>query len=279
MTRIVILTGSELRHAFFRTAIASKDGITVLRSSCEGVEKSLRTLAQSKPAATATLELRHVDARDRAERDFFGLFVESIADRSKPLFLKKGKINDRAQVNAVKALLPDLIVAYGCSIIREDLLDAFPRRILNVHLGLSPYYRGAGTNFWPFANDEPEYAGATFMWIDAGVDTGEIIHQMRPRIFPDDSIHRIGTRLIGDMTAVYADIIRSAGDLTPMTQPAAPGTVKVYRKSEFGDAAIKTLRQNFDSGMIERYLSRRDERCAAVPIVQNPLFVESRPRP
>ena len=40
MKRIVILTGSELRHTFFRTALGNEAGIEVLRTYCEGLEKS-----------------------------------------------------------------------------------------------------------------------------------------------------------------------------------------------------------------------------------------------
>ena len=61
---------------------------------------------------------------------------------------------------------------------------------------MSPYYRGSGTNFWPFVNNELQFIGATFMHIDEGVDTGEIIHQIRANIFHDDNIHQIGNRLI-----------------------------------------------------------------------------------
>ena len=38
--------------------------------------------------------------------------------------------------------------------------------------------------------------GATFMYIDAGIDTGEIIHQIRADIVIGDSPHSIGNRLI-----------------------------------------------------------------------------------
>src|SRR5690606_10372264 len=102
------------------------------------------------------------------------------------------------------------------SLIREPLLSAFQGRFLNVHLGLSPYYRGSGTNFWPLVNGEPEFVGATFMHIDAGVDTGEVIHQIRARIFPGDTPHQIGNRLIADMARVYAALIRDFDRLERM---------------------------------------------------------------
>ena len=39
-------------------------------------------------------------------------------------------------------------MVYGTTIIKGDLIRIFEKRIINLHLGLSPYYRGAGTNFF-----------------------------------------------------------------------------------------------------------------------------------
>ena len=38
--------------------------------------------------------------------------------------------------------------------------------MINVHLGLSPYYKGSATNFWPFVNNELQFLGVTFMVTD-----------------------------------------------------------------------------------------------------------------
>jgi hypothetical protein len=48
---------------------------------------------------------------------------------------------------------PDLIISYGCSIIKRPLIEYFDKKFINIHLGLSPYYKEGGTNFWPFVNN------------------------------------------------------------------------------------------------------------------------------
>ena len=79
-------------------------------------------------------------------------------------------------------------------------------KILNLHLGLSPYYRGAGTNYFPFVNNEPEYVGSTFMYLDEGIDTGEIIHQIRPLINITDSFHQLSNRFLIHSFKTYSKI-------------------------------------------------------------------------
>ena len=93
-------------------------------------------------------------------------------DLSKSKIIKKGEINNIHIVKKILKLNPDLLICYGSSLINSVLLEKFKERFINVHLGLSPYYRGAGTNIWPLINLEPQYVGAPFMFIDARVDTG-----------------------------------------------------------------------------------------------------------
>ena len=99
-----------------------------------------------------------------------------------------GRADDRAR--------PDVVLVFGTGILREPLLSAFAGRIINIHLGLSPYYRGAGTNFWPLVNREPEYVGATIHYLDAGIDTGPILAHARPAIARGDGPHDIGNKTI-----------------------------------------------------------------------------------
>ncbi len=273
MNRIVILTGSELRHRFFRKAMALSPGIEVAATYCEGLQSNLRDMTERK-GEKAALELAHLDARDRAEDDFFGVFDRLSPDRSNPVAIDRGTLNEPEHHEAIASFTPDMIISYGCSIVREPLLSQFHGRFINIHLGLSPYYRGSGTNFWPLVNGEPEYVGVTFMHIDAGIDTGAIIHQIRPRIFPGDGPHQIGNRLIADMTLVCADLVRTFDTLGPVGPEPEVENDRYYKKKDFSEEATRRLYENFSSGMIETYLDEADTRCARVPILENPGVAE-----
>jgi len=269
MKRIVILTGSERRHEFFRRYVALSDEIEVIQSYCEGQEKSLRTLVERDEIAD-DLRLQHLAAREQAEQDFFELFCETTPDNASPVHLPKGQINSAAYTERIRHAQPDLLVAYGCSIIKEPLLSAFGGRFLNVHLGLSPYYRGSGTNYWPLVNGEPEYVGATFMYIDAGIDTGEIIHQVRATCAWGDTPSQIGNRLIVEMTRVYRHLITHFDGLERMPQLPNPSNERVYKRKDYTEESVRTLYRNFKGDLIARYLSEQAERCSRVPIIRNP---------
>ena len=88
--------------------------------------------------------------------------------------------------------------------------------------------------------------GATFMYIDAGIDTGEIIHQIRADIFLDDSPHTIGNRLIRKMTSTYTDIISKFSCLEREKQPVNKG--KLYLHKDFTSNACKKALPKFRNG-------------------------------
>jgi len=264
--KIVILTGCEWRHQFFRKFMAA-DEIDVAASYCENQEGSLRVSVEADQANG--VRLRHLVAREQSEVDFFRLFVESVEDQSNPVPLRRGSINGPKYLDTILAAEPDLLVAFGCSLIKNPLLSAFSGRFLNVHLGLSPYFRGAGTNYWPLVKGHPEYVGATFMHMDAGVDTGEVIHQIRARRSWGDTPSQVGNRLIVDMARACRQVVLNWERLVKMPPLPIPQNAKVYKQADFTEDSVRSLYWHFRDGMIERYLAEKHSRCTRVPIIEN----------
>jgi len=261
MKKIVILTGNEMRHTYFRFILSNNDRFEVLASFCEGVEKSLESRTFSN-IESSVLEKQHVLSRKQSEKDFFGAAVSNLIDNSNPVNINKGDINNSKIVEKIKHLNPDLLVCYGSSLIKSELLTEFEGRFLNVHLGLSPYYRGSGTNVWPLINKEPWMVGATFMYIDSGIDTGRIIHQIQATISLGDSPHTIGNRLIIKMTKIYSELVVNFDNLSNEVQPEAQG--KLYKQADFDSTACRVLYENFNNGMIEGYINNHEPKIYLV---------------
>lgn len=270
MKKVVILTGSELRHEFVRKFIANSPEVDVIASYCEGAEKSLKVLVENDDEPDNS-RLKHLRAREQSEEDFFQLYTDSVVDNSKPYFISKGTLDDEQYVEEIIELAPDLIIAYGCSIVRSKLLSHFSGRFVNVHLGLSPYYRGSGTNFWPLVNGEPEFVGATFMYIDAGVDTGEVIHQIRSKVEFADNPVQIGNRLIVQIAKEYVKLIRSFSSLEKIPSEIFNSSFEplYYKKKDYTEDSVNQLYKRFNSGMIENYLNSIEQRLLKAPIANN----------
>lgn len=60
-------------------------------------------------------------------------------------------------------------------IVREPVIDYLKGRIINLHVSLLPWNRGADPNLWSFLENTPK--GVTIHYIDKGLDSGDIIAQ------------------------------------------------------------------------------------------------------
>ncbi len=96
--------------------------------------------------------------------------------------LQPERIKEQDAVEEVKRFQPDVIiaVAYG-QLLPEELLQ-FPKYgCINIHASLLPSYRGSAPINWAIIKGEKE-SGVTTMYMDMGMDTGDIIDQEKVKI-------------------------------------------------------------------------------------------------
>jgi len=71
----------------------------------------------------------------------------------------------------------DLIIVNGTRIISESILKKIPCDILNIHVGITPAYRGIHGGYWALYRQDSLNFGVTLHRVDSGVDTGSVIAQ------------------------------------------------------------------------------------------------------
>ena len=267
MKKIVILTADELRHDYFKLKFSLADGVEVLKTYCDVTEKKY----PSVDVDYTDLDQVHFSSRRQTEIDFFQECVLSLKDFSNSEYISRGSINEDKYVDEIKELNPDYIITYGCCIIKPRLLELFESRIINVHLGLSPYYFGAGTNFHPFVNRELAAIGCTFMYMDKGIDTGDIIHQIRADVDACDSIHQVGNRLIKRMTEEFINLVRDFDKVTD-TVPATYAVGKTYKTKDCTLDSLQEAYHNIQSGICINYLKDQGSFDSRFPIIRQPFL-------
>ncbi len=104
-------------------------------------------------------------------------------------------IKDNNFINDISSLTPDMIivVAYG-KILPPQILNLPPKGCINVHASLLPKYRGAAPIQWAIINGEKE-TGVTTMFMDEGLDTGNILLQEKIVITDDDNSETLCKKL------------------------------------------------------------------------------------
>jgi hypothetical protein len=94
-----------------------------------------------------------------------------------------------AETHALLArLAPAVVAVYGTRVLSQATLDAVAAPFVNYHAGITPAYRGQTPAYWALVRGEPENVGVTIHLVDKGVDTGDVLHQARVPIGPEDTI-------------------------------------------------------------------------------------------
>ena len=112
-----------------------------------------------------------------------------------PIFQPEKVKNNIEFINNLKEINPDVIcvVAYG-KILPKEILDIPKFGCINVHASLLPKYRGAAPIQWAILNGDKE-TGVTTMYMDVGMDTGDMILTEKVKIREDETTGELWDRL------------------------------------------------------------------------------------
>ena len=105
------------------------------------------------------------------------------------------RMKDEEVIAKIKEINPDLIVvvAYG-KILPKEIIDIPKYGIINVHSSLLPKYRGASPIHSAILNGDKE-SGVSIMYIEEGLDSGDVILKETCEITEDDTLGTLHDRL------------------------------------------------------------------------------------
>lgn len=259
--KIIIITGSELRHRFFAYKISKSlnlEGIIFEKKSDYqnklNFEKNKLKIIQD-----------HFNQRNKSESKYF-ISAKNFKYK-KTLNIEHKESNNPEVFNWINQINPNIILLFGSSIIKDKILEKYT--VINLHLGLSPYYRGSGTNFWPMVENKIECVGATIHLATSKLDAGKILHQTRPIIKRDDSPHDIGNKVIISAIRDIPKIIKkfNNNDLELFEQDLSKG--KLFLRKNLTPESITQLYKNFKNNLILKFLENQEEKLNNYPIVNN----------
>ena len=263
--KIGIITSNALRHRFFVNTISKKFTIELLLIE----PKVFNPNNQFSTIEEKTILDDYFRDRELSEIYFFStcqnLCNENI---NKRIMISKKDYYDNDFRSLVENSSIDLFCVFGSSILPNKFIVDSKAIFINMHLGLSPYCRGSGTNFFPFVNNEVQFVGVTVHLLTSEVDGGAIIHQARPEINIEDSIHSIGNKTIikGADLMVKSIYEYLNGELTTFPQLLSTGTV--YRRKDFSAQKVVTALKNIQHGCIKEYIDNKSEIDIKYPIIE-----------
>ena len=178
-----------------------------------------------------------------------------------------GDINSNSVYSLINEINPDLILDHGTSIVKDKILK-LSKLALNLHWGLSPYYRGTHCTDWALVNWDPYNIGVTIHKLTKQIDGGSILAQKRAEIKADDTLYSINMQLTCLGTDLILDAIKkieNGEQLIFEKQDYSKGYLTYQRQwSNILEKQIKYIEKN---NKID-FMLRKPSRKYCMPIVE-----------
>jgi methionyl-tRNA formyltransferase len=164
---------------------------------------------------------------------------KALTGRARPLgapIFQPVRIKDPQTIEEIRRLTPDVIVvvAYG-QILPCDVLEIPRLACLNLHASLLPRWRGAAPIQAAIAAGDSE-TGVTVMYMDEGLDTGDILLQRNVEILPNDTGGSLHDRVAQNAPETLLESLRllAAGNAPRIPQDNGRATYAPKLKREHG---------------------------------------------
>jgi len=120
-------------------------------------------------------------------------------------------VNAAAVIEAVRSFIPDLGISYGIGLAKPELFEVPAFGTINVHRGIAEDYRGLDSDLWAVLEGRFDKIGVTIHYMDADLDTGDILAQETVAIEAGDEIFHlryktglVATRLVANSVRAFA---------------------------------------------------------------------------
>ena len=177
---------------------------------------------------------------DDAQKKVFGNTAIDKKNKNIKLLSLENKELEKCSLNSLSDFLnSDIFIVFGSSFIKKDLVNfLIEHKALNIHLGISPYYRGTDCNFWALFDNNPHLVGATIHLLSKGLDSGPILYHALSEIKEDPFIYTMSAVKSAFESIAQKIENKTIFEHTPEIQDKSK-EIKYSKKNEFNDEVIK----------------------------------------
>lgn len=252
--KIVLLCGNQPNHLALAHKVAAKHeliGIILEEKKSTGI-----TVFNLIPRVIDKLFFRKIN---EAWNKLMAYYQPNYSGFPKTEIFKTSSINSQRVIEIIEQLKPDLIMVSGTSLIRKPLIEMkFPKGIVNLHTGISPYVKGGPncTN-WCLANDEFYLIGNTIMWLDSGIDSGNLIATKTVDFSGNESLYQIHYKVMEDAHQLYLKVINQLKEDSTKCPSVKQNDItkgNLYLSKMWNFSKKKALIKNMNNGRFQKVI-------------------------
>ena len=112
------------------------------------------------------------------------------------------------------------------------------KKAINIHAGISPYYRGTDCNFWALFDNNPHLVGSTIHFLSRGLDNGPILYHAISNIKTNSFIYTMSSL----KSAFHSLAEKINGNLLKKIKPlkqSKKNQIRYSKKMDFNEEILK----------------------------------------
>lgn len=247
--KVVFVTGNHLRHFFLADRLARAGVLAGL--VIEEREPSTPLPPDGLGVRTARLFIRHFADRQVAEQRLLGAHAAPTEARASTLRVSPKDLNGPAVHALIDKVCPDVLLSFGCHKLSPATLARVPGRCWNIHGGLTPWYRGAITHFWPSYMLEPQMTGMTVHVTTDAIDGGDVIHQVAAPLVRGDGIHDLSCRAVAALADQLPELLAVAETVVAREHRT---TGRIWRSVDWRPAHLHMIYDLYENRVVDQFL-------------------------
>jgi len=172
--RITVLTSNKKRHNYLINRLSYISSKLHIIQECATIFPGINPGRNKQ----SKIMKKYFSKVEKAQSHFFAKHSYLKLNKNCELLnLQMGDINSIKLKNYKSFFQSDLYIVFGTSFVKGKILNFLKKnKAINIHMGLSPYYRGTDCNFWALYDNNREMVGATTHYISEILDGGKILY-------------------------------------------------------------------------------------------------------
>ena len=253
--RILLFSGSHSRHVYVHQQLIKNfniAGIVTMKRESQFPEPPLGLNNNDYKNF-----IRHFKERNEMETFTYGNLTNNFySDEAPTLNINPDELNSIKVLKFIKKLKADVCFIFGVNLILDPIINNLPKLTINLHLGLSPWYKGSATLFWPFYFLQPQYAGATIHFIVKDADAGNIIHQDTPMLQYGEGIHQVGANVVIESVKSIIKIFTKIENNEEIIAKKQKSMGRLFLSKDFHPSHLRLIYGTYDNKIVDHYLDK-----------------------